>query len=137
VLHPAALSNLLANGYVGSATCASCHARIFARWKNTRMANVVQDPKVHPDAVVADFSKPNPLVTFKKDEIAFTYGSKWNNDISPNGETTTMSFRRSGTSAIVSGELTARKPGRIGGSPCVQRTRCSVLQGRSATDVIR
>ena len=29
------------------------------------MANVVVDPKVHPEAIVGDFSKPNPLVTFK------------------------------------------------------------------------
>jgi len=63
--------------YVGSAACAACHARIYARWKNTRMANVVQDPKVHPEAIVGDFLKPNPLVTFKKEDIAFTYGSKW------------------------------------------------------------
>jgi predicted CXXCH cytochrome family protein len=63
--------------YVGSTACAACHAKIYARWKNTRMANVVQDPKVHPEAIVGDFSKPNPLVTFKKEDIAFTYGSKW------------------------------------------------------------
>jgi len=41
------------------------------------MANVVRDPKVHPDAILPDLSKPNPLVTFTKDDIAFVYGSKW------------------------------------------------------------
>ena len=41
------------------------------------MANVVQDPKLHPEAILGDFSKPNPVVTFKTDDIAFTYGSKW------------------------------------------------------------
>ena len=41
------------------------------------MAKVVQDPKVHPEAVIPDFSKPDPLLTFKLDEVAFTYGSKW------------------------------------------------------------
>ena len=41
------------------------------------MANVVRDPKEHPDAIVADFATPNPLVTFKKEDVAFTYGSKW------------------------------------------------------------
>jgi hypothetical protein len=24
-----------------------------------------------------DFSKPDPLLTFSKDDVAFTYGSKW------------------------------------------------------------
>ena len=41
------------------------------------MANVVQDPKQHPKAIVGDFSTPNPLVTFKPEDVAFTYGTKW------------------------------------------------------------
>jgi predicted CXXCH cytochrome family protein len=63
--------------YVGSAACNSCHAPIYARWSKTRMANVVRDPKVHPDAIIPDLSKPDPLVTFTKNDIAFVYGSKW------------------------------------------------------------
>ena len=41
------------------------------------MANVIRDPRQHPDAILPDLSKPNPLVTFTKDDIAFVYGSKW------------------------------------------------------------
>jgi len=41
------------------------------------MANVVRDPREHPDVILPDLSKPNPLVTFTKDDIAFVYGSKW------------------------------------------------------------
>jgi predicted CXXCH cytochrome family protein len=41
------------------------------------MANVVRDPKQHPEAVLGDFSQPHPLVTFRKEDVAFTYGSKW------------------------------------------------------------
>jgi predicted CXXCH cytochrome family protein len=63
--------------YVGSATCKTCHSEIYARWSKTRMANVVRDPKTHPDAIIPDLSKPNPLVTFTKNDIAFVYGSKW------------------------------------------------------------
>ena len=63
--------------YVGSAACKSCHAAIYDRWSKTRMANVVRDPKEHPDAIIPDLSKPDPLVTFTKDDIAFVYGSKW------------------------------------------------------------
>ena len=63
--------------YVGSAACQSCHTSIYDHWKKTRMANVVLDPKDHPEAIIPDLSKPDPLVTFTKDDIAFVYGSKW------------------------------------------------------------
>jgi len=63
--------------YVGSQACSTCHRAVYDRWKKTRMANVVQDPKAHPEAVVGDFATPNPLVTFKIGDVAFTYGSKW------------------------------------------------------------
>ena len=63
--------------YVGSAACKDCHADIYERWKKTRMANVVQDPREHPDAILPDLSKPDPLVNFTKDDVAFTYGSRW------------------------------------------------------------
>ena len=63
--------------YVGSTACARCHAPIYDRWKQTRMANVVRDPKEHPDAIIPDLAQPSPLVTFTRDQIAFVYGSKW------------------------------------------------------------
>ncbi|WP_293385383.1 cytochrome c3 family protein [Phenylobacterium sp.] len=63
--------------YVGSATCGTCHQEIYARWSKTRMANVVRDPKEHPDAIIPDLSKPNALVTFTAKDIAFVYGSGW------------------------------------------------------------
>ena len=63
--------------YVGSAACQTCHQEVYARWSKTRMANVVRDPKLHPDAIIPDLSKPDPLVTFTAKDIAFTYGSVW------------------------------------------------------------
>jgi predicted CXXCH cytochrome family protein len=63
--------------YVGSATCQSCHQEIYARWSKTRMANVVRDPRVHPDAIIPDFTKANPLVKFTPKDIALVYGSHW------------------------------------------------------------
>jgi len=63
--------------YVGSTACRTCHTGIYERWKKTRMANVVRDPKEHPDSILPDLAKSDPLVTFSKDEIAFVYGSKW------------------------------------------------------------
>jgi predicted CXXCH cytochrome family protein len=63
--------------YVGSAECKSCHEDVYARWGKSRMANVVRDPKQHPDAIIPDLAKADPLVKFTRDQIALVYGSKW------------------------------------------------------------
>ena len=63
--------------FAGSAACEECHQDIFDRWKDTSMANILVDVKEQPEAVLGDFSEPNPLVTFTQEDIAFTYGSKW------------------------------------------------------------
>jgi predicted CXXCH cytochrome family protein len=63
--------------YVGSKNCESCHQEAYDGWKQTRMANVVRDPKVDPKAVLGDFTKPDPLRTFKIGQVAFVYGSRW------------------------------------------------------------
>jgi predicted CXXCH cytochrome family protein len=62
--------------YVGSKACEKCHAQIYAHWKKTPMANVVRDPKEHPDAIIPDLST-DPLAKFTKDQVAFVYGSIW------------------------------------------------------------
>ena len=63
--------------YVGSLACKQCHAAIYERWSKTRMANVVTDPREHPEKVIPDFSKPDKNLTFKLSDVAFVYGSKW------------------------------------------------------------
>jgi len=63
--------------FVGSQACETCHKDVFDRWQDTLMANILVDVKERPEAIVADFDTPNPLVTFKKEDIVFTYGSKW------------------------------------------------------------
>jgi predicted CXXCH cytochrome family protein len=63
--------------YVGSVACKGCHASIYERWSNTLMANVVRDPRDHPDAITPDLAKGGPLVTFTASDVAFVYGSKW------------------------------------------------------------
>jgi predicted CXXCH cytochrome family protein len=63
--------------YAGSAACKNCHESLYARWSKTRMANVVRDPREYPDVIIPDFSKPDPLLTFSKDDIALVYGSRW------------------------------------------------------------
>lgn len=74
---PAANTQDVQARYVGSLACQRCHAATFERWSHTRMANVVTDPKVNPSVVLGDFSKPNPLVTFKLEDVSFVYGTKW------------------------------------------------------------
>src|SRR5438034_5147303 len=63
--------------YVGSAACTRCHAPIANRYARTRMANVLKDPREHPEAIVSDFSEPSTVRTFTKDQIAFVYGGKY------------------------------------------------------------
>jgi Cytochrome c554 and c-prime len=74
---PAANTQSVQGRYVGSQACQRCHAEKYERWTHTRMANVVTDPKVNPGVVVGDFSKPDPLVTFRLDDVALVYGTKW------------------------------------------------------------
>ena len=63
--------------YVGSVSCKDCHSDIYERWKKTPMANVVRDPKEHPEAITPDLSIPDPLLSFAAADIAFVYGSIW------------------------------------------------------------
>jgi hypothetical protein len=41
------------------------------------MANIVTDPRQHHELVVPDFTKPDSLLTFTLDDVAFVYGTKW------------------------------------------------------------
>jgi predicted CXXCH cytochrome family protein len=74
---PAANTAEVTGQYVGSLACQRCHAATYERWSHTRMANIITDPKVNPNAVLGDFSKPNPLVNFRIEDVAFVYGTKW------------------------------------------------------------
>jgi len=62
--------------YVGSQKCEKCHEQIYQRWKKTPMANVVRDPRTHPDAIIPDPST-NTVSKFTVDQVAFVYGSIW------------------------------------------------------------
>lgn len=74
---PAANTQDVKTRYVGSLACQRCHAAIYERWSHTRMANIITDPKVNPSVVLGDFGKPNPLVTFRLEDVAWVYGTKW------------------------------------------------------------
>jgi predicted CXXCH cytochrome family protein len=66
-----------AGPFTGSEACRDCHESIYDRWQDTLMANVLTDVREQPEAILGDFSTPNPLVTFDRDDVAFTYGNKW------------------------------------------------------------
>lgn len=65
-----------ASRYIGSATCAKCHAEIYERWRKTPMANVVRDPREQPEAILPDLAT-NHVAKFKREDVAFVYGSIW------------------------------------------------------------
>lgn len=62
--------------YVGSLACQKCHAELYARWEKTPMANVIRDPRKHPNAIIPDLAT-NIIAKFSKDQVAFVYGSVW------------------------------------------------------------
>ena len=93
----AMLPAVAAPSYTGSAACKTCHPAIYARWRKTPMANVVRDPKIHPDAIIPDLSKPNPLVTLKRRISPSYMAACGNSDISQKEATTTMCYPLSGT----------------------------------------
>jgi len=62
--------------YAGSQACAKCHQEIYDRWKKTPMANVVRDPREHPEAIFPDLAK-NPITKFSREQVALVYGSIW------------------------------------------------------------
>ena len=74
---PAPQTTAIESHFVGSQTCKPCHVKEFDGWQQTRMANVVRNPKEHPEAVLGDFTRPDPIRNFDLDEVAFVYGSRW------------------------------------------------------------
>ncbi|RME70236.1 MAG: hypothetical protein D6784_17030 [Chloroflexi bacterium] len=66
-----------AQEYVGSDRCGGCHEDIYFSWRQTLHARMVQDPASNPNAIVADFQQSDPDLTFTRDEVAYTIGSRW------------------------------------------------------------
>src|SRR6266704_5410253 len=62
--------------YVGRRACQACHADIYARWQKTPMANVVRDPREHPEAIIPDLAG-NTVRKFTRDDVGLVYGSIW------------------------------------------------------------
>jgi predicted CXXCH cytochrome family protein len=70
-------SSAVSAHYVGSAACKTCHSSIYETWRKTPMANILRDPRQHPEAIIPALPTNDPLVNFTAADIAFVYGSKW------------------------------------------------------------
>ncbi|MBI5892898.1 MAG: cytochrome C [Deltaproteobacteria bacterium] len=62
--------------YITSAKCAGCHELQHASWQQTLHPKMFRPVKRDSD-ILGDFSKPDPNVTFKKEDIQFVVGNKW------------------------------------------------------------
>jgi len=66
-----------AEGYVGSSRCFGCHDKKYAAWQDTLHANMIQNPNDKPGVIVGNFNILDPDLTFGRDDVAYTIGSKW------------------------------------------------------------
>ncbi len=73
------------------------------------MANVVRDPKEHPDTILPDLSKPDPLVTFSKDELPSSIEANRNSAISRKSVMTIRSARPMGRNDQSGGPISSRR----------------------------
>nr|CRH04988.1 conserved exported protein of unknown function(with low similarity to Dihaem cytochrome c and contains 2 copies of Paired_CXXCH_1 domain) [Candidatus Magnetococcus massalia] len=62
--------------YVTSDNCQACHQEYYAAWKRT-LHPIMFRPVESDDDILGDFESDDPAVTFKKDEIEFVVGNKW------------------------------------------------------------
>lgn len=70
-------ANLTGATYVGSAKCKECHDRIYAQWRKTQHARVIEDVRKNPQALQGDFTTPDPIRTFGKKDVAYRHGTQW------------------------------------------------------------
>lgn len=62
--------------FVTSERCAECHQLQHASWQQTLHPKIFR-PVTSDSDILGDFSKPDPAVTFKKEDIKYVVGSKW------------------------------------------------------------
>ncbi|WP_372834297.1 multiheme c-type cytochrome [Pontibacterium sp.] len=65
------------DNYVTSSTCEGCHDTHYTSWHQNTLHPKMFRPVTTPDDIQGDFSTNNPVVTFKKEEIEYVIGNKW------------------------------------------------------------
>lgn len=63
--------------YVTSEACAGCHIENYQSWRHQTLHPIMFRPVESDDDIQGDFESENPVVTFKKGEIEFVIGNKW------------------------------------------------------------
>ncbi len=64
--------------YVTSEKCQECHSDEYNSWRENTLHPYMFLPVSSPDAkILGDFESGDPAVTFKKEDIEFVLGSKW------------------------------------------------------------
>jgi predicted CXXCH cytochrome family protein len=64
-------------GFSGSRRCLGCHEDVYLSWRDTLHAGTIQDARVNPDAIVADFTTDDPQRTIELTDVAYTIGGDW------------------------------------------------------------
>jgi predicted CXXCH cytochrome family protein len=60
--------------YVGSEKCGECHRDKYLEQKNSFHSRMMRDPNEEPEALLGDFESPSDILTFSKDDVAYTIG---------------------------------------------------------------
>ena len=63
--------------YVGSVSCQECHEDEHKEWSHSNHTKMIQNVKVNPNVVVADFLKLPSDADFKLNDVTYTIGSKF------------------------------------------------------------
>ena len=80
-IRPAAKSDLLPektgikSGYVGSATCARCHANTYATFIQTWHPNILRP--ADDSNILGDFNRQDPDLTFEREEVKWVVGGQY------------------------------------------------------------
>lgn len=127
--------NLNSAHYIGSQSCQKCHAEIYEHWRKTPMANVVRDPREHPDAIIPNLATDS-IARFTRDDVAPVYGSLWKqryftkkgDDYFPEPAQWDVTHR------VWRPYFVAKE--QTGGSRFIRRTICSGQRVRPAMDAI-
>ena len=82
--------------YVGSQACGKCHDQIYDRWKKTPMANIVRDPREHPDAIFPTLRRIT-LPSSRRTMLPWSTAASGSSVTSRKSATIIFRCRRSGT----------------------------------------
>ena len=121
--------------YAGSQACEKCHAEIYQHWKKTPMANIVRDPREHPDAIIPNLATDS-VAKFTKIKSPSSTAAFGSSATSQRLATTIFPCPRSGKSRITSGAAISFPKERTGGRRSTLPTTCSVPLDRPAMAAI-